>query len=203
MCDTKKAHFPAVFVSCKTKVPVPVGHPALHDALVQATLDPRVQSIDYIASARVASAVVTLDAVIIEFEDGRYVLDVIPARPVRDIDDEGLMLIALGELELKPLILTEEEIRSEPRRGNANLIWSYSDLTVPVGLRMRILQALLDEGPIQLGQLLKSMAGESDPAAAVMALACANLICLDLAAGPLSPATLVTYCAGKRTNHEF
>jgi hypothetical protein len=44
---------------------------------------------------------------------------------------------------------------------------------------------------MSLGQLLKSVAGESDPAAAVMALACANLVCLDLLAQPLSPTTLV------------
>jgi hypothetical protein len=195
MCDIKKAHdVPTVFVSAKTRTPVPVGHPALRDALIQATLDPIVQSIDYIASARVASAEVPLDAVIVEREDGRYALDVIPARCVQDIDDEGLMLIALGELELRPLVLTAEEIRREPRRGNANLIWSYNNLTVPIALRMRILQTLLDEGPIQLGQLLKSVGGEGDPAAAVMALACANLVCLDLIAEPLSPTTLVKYC---------
>lgn len=100
-------------------------------------------------------------------------------------------LIALSELQLKPLVLTAEEIRREPRRANANLVWSYNDVTVPIGLRMRILQALLDEGPMPFGQLLKSVAGERDPAPAVMALASANLVHLDLLAQPLSPTTLV------------
>jgi hypothetical protein len=196
MCDAKEAQgLPALFVSAKTTTAVPVRHPTLRDALIQASLDPRVRSIDYVGSARVASVQVTLDAVIVHHEDGRYVLDVVPARRMRDIEDEGLVLIALGELKLKPLVLTAEEIRREPRRANANLVWSHNDVTVPIGLRMRILQVLLDEGPMPLGQLLKSVAGESDLAAAVMALACANLVCLDLLAQPLSPTTLVRCCA--------
>lgn len=196
MCVTKEAEgLPVFFVSAKTTTAIPVRHPALRDVLILASLDPQVRSIDYVASARVASAQVTIEAVILQYDDGRYVLDVVPARAVRDIEDEGLVLIALGELELKSLVLTAELIRREPRRTNANLIWSYNDVTVPIDLRMRILQVLLDEGPMPLGRLLKSMVGESDPAAAVMALACANLVHLDFQAEPLSPTTLVQCCA--------
>lgn len=190
MCDTNEAETD-LFVSAKTTAAIPVRHPALRDALIQASLDPQVRFIDYVASARVASVQVTLDAVIVNHEDGSYFLDVIPARRVRDIEHEGLVLIALSELQLKPLVLTAEEIRREPRRANANLVWSHNDVNVPIGLRMRVLQALLDEGPMPLGQLLKSVAGERDPAPAVMALACANLVHLDLRAQPLSPTTLV------------
>lgn len=195
MCDTKEAEgLPVLFVSAKTTTAIPVRHPALRDALILVSLDSRVQSIDHVAAARVASAQVMIDAVIVQMEEGRYLLDVVPARAVRDIDDEGLVLIALGELELESLVVTAEEIRREPRRTNANLIWSHNDVTVPIDLRMRILQVLLDEGPMPLGRLLKSLAGESDPAAAVMALACANLVFLDFLTEPLSPNTLVECC---------
>ncbi|OKO86818.1 hypothetical protein [Bradyrhizobium sp. AS23.2] len=185
MCDTKEAEgLPGLFVSAKTTTAIPVRHPALREALIQLSLDPQVRSIEYVAS---------IDAIVIQHDDDRDVLDVVPARAVRDIDEEGLVLIALGELELKPLVLTAEEIRREPRRTNANLIWSHKDVTVAIALRMRILQVLLDEGPMPLGQLIKALAGESDPAAAVMALACANLVHLDLSDQPLSPTTLVRY----------
>lgn len=97
----------------------------------------------------------TIDAVVVNYEDGPYFLDVVPARRMRDLEDEGLMLIALSELQLKPLVLTAEDIRREPRRANANLVWSYCDVTIPIGLRIRIMQVLLDEGPMPLGQLLK------------------------------------------------
>ena len=60
--------------------------------------------------------------------------------------------------------------------------------------RLRIQQLLLDERAMPLGQLLKAVAGESGPAAAVMALACANLLWLDLLTRPLDPITLVRCC---------
>jgi hypothetical protein len=98
--------------------------------------------------------------------------------------------IALAELGLKQTVLTLEEIGREPRCGNARLVWSYRKSPVSVGLRMRILQRLLDDGPMQLGDLLKSIRSVRDPAPAVMALACADLLYLDLVSQPLSPATL-------------
>jgi hypothetical protein len=182
------------FVSAKTRTAIPVRHLAMRHALIQASLDPHVRSIGYVASAWVACEVFSLDAVIVEREDGRYVLDVVPARRLRDAGDKGLMLIAWDELELEPLVLTAEQIAREPRCSNANLVWSYHDITVPIGLRLRIQQLLLDVRAMPLGQLLKAVAGESDPAAAVMALACANLLSLDLLTRPLAPATLVRCC---------
>ncbi|WP_439361123.1 hypothetical protein [Bradyrhizobium sp. DASA03007] len=195
MCDTTDAQSPNdSFISAKTTTAIPVRHPALRNALIQASLDPQVRSIDYIASAQVASVQVALDAVVLQHEDGRYVLDIVPARRIVDLDEGGLVLIALEELELEPRVLTAEELGREPRRSNANLVWAYSGVTVPVGLRLRIQQVLLEEGPMALGQLLKSLDGEGDAAVAVMALACANLVCLDLITQPLSPTTLVRLC---------
>jgi hypothetical protein len=92
-------------------------------------------------------------------------------------------------------VLTAEEIRREPRYANARLVWSHRETPVSVGLRLRILLKLLDEGPMPLGELLKSIRSEVDPAPAVMALACANLVELDLLSQPLSPTTIVSYCA--------
>ncbi len=103
------------------------------------------------------------------------------------------MLIALGDLKVEPLVLTAEEPGREPRRSNANLVWAYSGVTVPVGLRLRVPQILLDEGPMTLGQLLKSVACEGDAAAAVT-LASANLACLDLLSQPLDLTKPVRCC---------
>jgi hypothetical protein len=60
---------------------------------------------------------------------------------------------------------------------------------------MHALQILLDEGPMRLGELLKSIRSEVDPVPVMMALACANLVYLDLVSQPLSPTTMVGYCA--------
>jgi len=184
-----------LFVSAKTATAIPARHPALRDALIQASLDPQVRSIAYVASTSVASEQVKLDVVVIQRDEGRFLLDVVPARRVRDVEENGLGRMALTELGLKQIILTSEEIRHEPRYTNARLVWSYREISVPVGLRMHILQMLLDEGPMPLGELLKSIRSEHDPAPAVMALACADLLHLDLVSRPLSPTTIVRCCA--------
>jgi hypothetical protein len=181
---------PDLFVSAKTATAIPARHPALRDALIQASLDPQVRSISYVASACVASEQVELDAVVVQRDEDRYLLDVVPARRVRDLEDEGLVQISLARLALKPLTLTAEEIRREPLYTNSRLVWSYNGIAVPLGLRMRVLQILLDDGPMPLGQLLKSIRSDRDPTPAVMALACANLLSLDLVSQPLGPGTI-------------
>lgn len=196
MLNRKAARGPSdLFVSAKTAAPIPARHPALRDALILASLDPRVRSIANVASAIVASEQVELDAVIVQCEDGRFLLDVVPARRIRRLEEKALAQIMAANLGLKPLVLTAEEIRREPRHANARLVWSYREMPVSVGLRMRILQTLLDDGPMPLGELLKSIRSERDPAPAVMALACADLLNLDLVSQPLRPATIVRYRA--------
>jgi hypothetical protein len=86
------------FVSAKTVTSIPVRHSAVRDALIQSSLDPRVRSIGYVASAVVASQRVDLDAIVVQRDDGRFFLDVVPARRVRDLEQEGLALIALADL---------------------------------------------------------------------------------------------------------
>jgi hypothetical protein len=184
-----------LFVSAKTATAIPARHPALRDALIQASLDPQVRSIAYVASTSVASKQVELDAIVVQHDEGRFLLDVVPARRIRSVEEKGLAQIALTELALKQIILTAEEIRREPRYTNARLVWSYREIPVPVGLRMRILQVLLDDGPMPLGDLLKSIRSDHDPAPAVMALACADLVSLDLASHPLGPLTIARYRA--------
>jgi hypothetical protein len=164
----------------KTAAPIPARHPALRDALIQASLDRQVRSIGYVPSASVGAKQVKLDAIFLQRDDGPFVLDVVPARRIRTFEEQRLAQTALIDLRLKPIVLTIDEIRQEPRYANARLVWSHSATPVAIGLRMCILLTLLDEGAMPLGELLKSIRSEVDPAPAVMALACANLVYLDL-----------------------
>jgi hypothetical protein len=61
---------------------------------------------------------------------------------------------------------------------------------VGIGMRLRILKALAEDGPLPLSQLLAAIQGDRDPAPAVMAMACSNLVELDLTSGALGPSTL-------------
>ncbi|MFK4381031.1 hypothetical protein [Bradyrhizobium sp. USDA 223] len=178
----------------QNRSPVPARHPALREALAIASLDPAVRAISHVATAPAGTAqVVEVDAVVLTRLDGRFYLDVVPARRIRSLDEEGLALIALRELGVKQLIVTAEDLRAEPRRSNVSLVWSYKDRPVSLPLRLRILKALADEGPMELGRLLEMISSDADPSPAVMSLACANLLELDLTSEPLGPSTMVRY----------
>lgn len=182
---------PDLFSSAKTAAPIATRHPALREALAIASLDPEVRAISHVATANAGPAqVVDVDAVVLTRVDGPYYLDVVPARRVRELDEEGLVLIALRELGLQHLVITAEDLRSEPRRSNVRLVWSYRDHPIPVPLRLRILKALADEGPMELGRLLEMVSSDRDPSPAVMSLACSNLLELDLTSEPLGPSTM-------------
>lgn len=93
VADTKR-----LFSGAKTRGPVPAAHPLVHDALVQASLDPATRAIEHLPSAPFAGTEVPLDAIVLIRNRGRFALDVVDARPLRDIDAEGLALLALQDL---------------------------------------------------------------------------------------------------------
>jgi hypothetical protein len=181
---------PSLFVSSKTTTAIPIRHRSLLDALIQASLDPKVVSLSYLATAVVASERISLGAVVVQRDDGRFLLDVVPARPIRDLEDEGLSLIALGELGLKTLLITGKELFREPRCTNARFVWLYNQHRVSRGVRKRILRAL-DKGPMELGELERSVRSDRDPSNDVMALVCAGELELDLLSQPIQQTTIV------------
>jgi hypothetical protein len=182
---------PDLFVSAKCAAPVPARHPALRAALVRASLDPAVRAISHFATAHVGPAQVELDVAVVDLGDRRFHLDVVPARRVRAVDDEHLFRLAMMRLDLAPLVVTAEDLGVEPARSNRDLVWSHRRRFVPVRLRIRILQMLRDDGPMELVRLLEDVRCDADPTAAVMALCCDDLLELDLESAPLGPATTV------------
>ncbi len=178
------------FVSVKAAAPIPARHPALQDALIQASLDPAVRSIGYIATAAVASKQIDLCAIVVQRDEGRFFLDVVPARPIRDLEDEGLSLIALGELGLKPWIISGPDLLREPRCTNARYVWLYNRHRVSRETRRRILRAL-HKRSMQLGELERHVRSDRDPSADVMALVCAGELELDLTSRPIQLTTIV------------
>lgn len=180
-----------LFVSAKTTVAIPASCALVRDALIQASLDPAVRSIEFLAQARVGATPVDLGATVIVRDDGRFYLDVVAGRTLRDAEDEGLALIALAELGLAPITLTAADIKREPRFANSNLVWNYRMHPVGITMRMRVLEILADDGPMPLGRLLSSIRCDRDPSPAILAMACSGLIDLDLVSRPLGPLTKV------------
>jgi hypothetical protein len=187
---TLQARFPA-FQSPKAVTPIPVRHSAVQDALIQSSLDPRVRSIGYVASAVVASQQVNLGAIVVQRDEGRFFLDVVPARRVLDLDQLGLALIALEELGLKQMTIAAEELFREPLCSNARFVWLYNGYSVPRRLRERILRALSGKKSVPLSELERSVRSVGDPSNAVMSLVCADVLELDLTTQVIQLTTVV------------
>lgn len=178
------------FVSVKCDGSIPVRHPLVRDALLQAALDPAVRSIEYLPAIPPAPSTWDVDAIVIERDDCRYFLDIVEARPRRSIAQRLMIAQALLDLGLRPLVRTESDIIREPRCTNARTVFEYARRPVDAGLRLQIFGALTDDGSMPLGELLSRLRSHRDPASAVMSLACNDLIDLDLDSTPLGPRTL-------------
>jgi hypothetical protein len=110
---------------------------------------------------------------------------------LRELTGDNLTRIGLQQLGLRSIVLTAADIQREPRFANSRLVWSYRLHPVGISVRTSVLQILIDEGPVTLSRLLTSVRSERDPSPPVMAMACANLIELDLVSRPLGPMTVV------------
>jgi hypothetical protein len=155
-----------------------------------ASLDPKVCSLSYLATAVVASEQVDLSAIVVQCDDGRFLLDVVEARRIRNLEDEGLALIALAELGLKPWVISRKELRREPRYTNAQFVWLYNGHRVARALRKRILRAL-DKESMQLGELERSVRSDRDPFPDVMAMVCSDELELDMTSQAVQLTTIV------------
>ena len=86
-------------------------------------------------------------------------------------------------------IISAEALRREPRYSNNQFVWQYNRRRVPIGLCKRILQ-VLDRQPMQLGHLLKRIGGDGT-SPAILSLACADVLEIDLASHPIDRTTIV------------
>ena len=157
---------------------------------MQAALDPAIRSIEYLPTVPTVPSTCDVDVIVIERDDGRYHLDIVEARPSRSIAQRLMVAQALVDLGFRALVRTESDVLREPRCTNARTVFEHANRAVDVGLRLQILGALTDDGAMTLGDLLKRLRSDRDPTTAVLALACADLVELDLISAALGPRTM-------------
>ena len=182
---------PSHFTSAKNAAAIPVAHNLVRDALVQAALDPAVREIEFIPTVVTFDKVVALDAIVFRSDAGRQVLDIPEVRPLRCIDDEGLALLAADQLGLPVLRLTAADIRRQPRAANSSMVWNCRHTRVQISDRVRLLQALSEDGPMPLARLSSEVRWGIDPVATVLAMACLDLVEIDLTTVPVGPESVV------------
>lgn len=171
------------FRSAKTAHAVPIPHDLVEVALIQASLDP-----DILAIAPVRHPVWSPDA------DHRchFVLTRVDVR-------EGIVVTpedGAASLEPEPGCLPVTTLRSavlsaEPYASNVRLVWACATRWFPGGDQVRILDFLGEYGESPMREVARVAQASSDPFATVMALACRDLVELDLHSGPLGPETRV------------
>jgi hypothetical protein len=101
------------------------------------------------------------------------------------------VLIAIRQLKIPTQALTVEDLSREPRFSNSRLVWLYNRHHVPLALRLGIQKLLSERESRELGQIQEIREPGFRGSRAIMAMACANLLLLDLEPQPLSPNTAV------------
>jgi hypothetical protein len=180
---------PELFASAKTATQIPVTHPLVREALVQASLNSSVLSIGCVAASASGSGLAEM--ILFTQEDGEYYLDIVPrhAAQLTELGEEARRVCSA--MNLRPLVITEQEIMSQPRLDNARQVWTCAHLRVAASLRLQISDVLAEDGPTSLRTLLSSLRSSSDPLPAVFAMVCGNELEIDLLSAPLGPSSTV------------
>jgi hypothetical protein len=187
---------PFSFTSPKCNVAIPVGQGILRYALQQSSLDPLVRAIRYRKAFDIQCPKVSLSGVILNRVDGNFLLRVYERRPARSEVELARLTYALGRYGLRLLERDTIDVKREPLFSNAREVWWHERYDVPLIDRLKIGASLDEDGPQPIFRLKKRARPSSDILAAVCALACENLVKLNIDDTRLGPRTMV--CSGDR-----
>ena len=161
------------FSSAKTTGPVFCPTPAARQALVGLTLDANVRTIS--PATDDAGAIATFTGI---DGDARTLVVDSAADPVLAGHDAD--------------VLTPADLLTEPRTGNAALVWACRSRWIPPGDLVRVLHHLDESGSSTLIDASRAAVASTDAVATVLALACRAVVDIGLEAGPLGPETRVS-----------
>lgn len=179
---------------------------ALHEAQdqeddrrrIQLSLDSSVRSISFVESLALDGDEVPVRMIVVDKDDGRVAYDIIDKRPYRDIDAQGLLLIALQRSGIRLVEIDSSMIDAEPRAANCCRIWRYRDHPVPAPVIKSVVSALAGRRRVAI-RTLGAMAGLRDPMPTACALICRGLIAINVSK-PLNPNSLVSQAADRVTS---
>jgi hypothetical protein len=90
-------------------------------------LDPETTWLEYVESLPLPGANVnaTVEMLVVDSDHGRVAFDIVDDRLERDIDDEGLVLLALQHRGIRLTEVDSESMDEDPHVGNSLLIWRH------------------------------------------------------------------------------
>lgn len=189
---TRRAASSRIVASAKCKTAIPTRDVLLRDAVIQAALDPAVQAIQF-GPLEVPDPLLAVGAIVIERDGQRLLLDHRSCETEwpNTVDEEGALLLAVENLGLKLVPLDPRVIRREPRFSNSREVWHYRQHDVALGDRLQIMHALAEHGPQSIMKLASRISPMVDVVGSICALACANIVELELVEKPLGWKTMV------------
>ncbi|APG12029.1 hypothetical protein BKD09_27200 [Bradyrhizobium japonicum] len=144
------------------------------------TLDPAVRSLSFVASLALAGEDIDIHMLVAEHDDGLVAYDIVDERDDRDIDTEGLLLIALDQHHITLRAMDAVSICAQPFARHCERVWEYRSFDVDHSLRARIQRALKRER-LSLRELGRTV-GEPNIMPIVCKLICERILCCDLSA---------------------
>ncbi|MCW6509862.1 hypothetical protein [Lichenifustis flavocetrariae] len=171
------------FRSAKTAHAVPIASDLVETALVQASLDPEVLVIAPVQPPTWSPDAHPVAHFVVTRADERIGVHVAVEDHTPDVEP--------SPDRLKTVVLRPADLRAEPFANNVRLAWACARRWYPAGDQVRILRFLQENGESSLIDAAQAASASSDPVATLMAMACRDLLELDLRSGPLGPETRV------------
>lgn len=197
MTNVLSAKHRKLFTAAKVSDAIPLTSPLLADALVQACLDPQILRIEMLTTCPLGLKQCQEFVVFFAGDGRRLALDLDDECCPRDVDGYGLFLLAAEQAGLDLLQWSRIDIRREPLFSNCGIVWSHANHRVAIGDRIRIMEMLAEEGPLRIGDIVRNGPYRGDPSAALLALACHDVIELDLGEAALGPGTYARIRRGR------
>lgn len=146
---------------------------------IQLALDPGVQSLRFVSSLQVHDQVVPIQMLVADTHQGQVAFDIVDDRPERDLDEDGLLLIALQQHAIRLVEIDSAAIESDPRGSNCRNIWRHRDRHVHAQT-IGAVEHALDERAEPTIRSLGGMIGLRHPMPTVCALICQRRLETDL-----------------------
>ncbi|WGD53223.1 hypothetical protein QA641_04665 [Bradyrhizobium sp. CB1650] len=158
---------------------IPAGSANFENLVVQFSVSASVRSFEFLASLPVFGTRVAVEMLVATRHDGRFAYELVDEMPVRDVDTEGLLLIALQQRGIRLVEVDAFRLNAEPEATNRALIWRCRDRPVESRVKRAVEAALIQHGPLP-ARTLGSILELPDPLPTLCALACQGTVGLDL-----------------------
>lgn len=149
---------------------------------VQLTLDPAVRSLSFVATLPVAGEQIEVGMLVAGHDNGFVAYDIVDERVDRDIDTEGMLLIALDQHDITLRAVDTFSICAQPLASHCEGIWEHRGLKIDHHLGSRIERAL-ESCRLSVRELALAVR-ERNITPIVSNLICKRVLCTDLATFP-------------------